>query len=168
MEEKTKEKIISSIKLIMKYVDPESDVTIEEIGPEFYGFNIRTKESSLLIGRDGANIGSLDHLVKMIVGKESLVRTGFVIDINGYRKIKIERLKQIAKSVALRVSWRNQPETLSPMSAFERRIIHTELSASPLVDTKSIGQDPNRAIVVSTLKQGYNRKNINIDDIINS
>ncbi len=168
MEEKTKEKIVNSIKLIMKYVDPESDVIMEEIGPDFYGFNVRTKESSLLIGRDGANIGSLDHLVKMLVGKDNLAGTGFVIDINGYRKIKIERLKQIAKSAALRVSWRNQPETLSPMSAFERRIVHTELSASPLVETKSIGQDPNRAIVVSPLKPGDNRKNINIDDIINS
>lgn len=168
MEEKTKEKIISSIKLIMKYVDPESEVMIEEIGPDFFGFNIRTKESSLLIGRDGANIGSLDHLVKMLVGKDNLAGTGFVIDINGYRKIKIERLKQIAKSAALRVSWRNQPERLSPMSAFERRIIHTELSASPLVETKSAGQEPDRYVVVSPLQPGDNRKNINIDDIINS
>lgn len=168
MEEKTKEKVVSSIKLIMKYVDPESDVMIEEIGPEFYGFNIRTRESSLLIGRDGANIGSLDHLVKMLVGKDNLVGTGFVIDINGYRKIKIERLRQIAKSAALRVSWRNLPETLSPMNAFERRIIHTELSASPLVETKSIGQDPNRAIVISPLRPCDNKKNINIDDVINS
>lgn len=152
----------------MKYVDPESEVMAEEIGPDFFIFNIRTKESSLLIGRDGGNIGSLDHLVKMMLKKESLAGGGFVIDINGYRYAKIERLRQIAKKAALRVSWRNVSEALSPMNSFERRIIHMELSDSPLVETKSVGVEPGRAIVVSPLKKEDGKKNFNIDEIINS
>ena len=154
--------------MIMNYVDPGSDVSIEEIGPDFYEFNIKTRESSLLIGRDGANIGSLDHLVRMLIKKESPANLGFIIDVNGYRKSNIERLRQIAKSAALRVSWRNKSERLNPMSAFERRIIHTELSGSPLVETKSTGDEPNRAVVISPLKQGDTKKNIDIDEIINS
>ena len=66
------------------------------------------------------------------------------------------------------MSWRNKSERLNPMSAFERRIIHTELSGSPLVETKSTGDEPNRAVVISPLKQGDTKKNIDIDEIINS
>jgi len=168
MEESIKEKITAAIKTIMEYVDTESEVMIEEISPDFFLFNIKTKESSLLIGRDGGNIGSLDHLVKMMLKKENLSGGGFVIDINGYRYAKIERLRQIAQKAALRVSWRNIPETLSPMNSFERRIIHTELSESPLVETKSAGIEPGRAIVISPLKKEGAKKNFDIDEIINS
>lgn len=168
MEEILKEKIINAIKSIMKYIDPESSVAVEEIGPGFYSFNIKTRESSLLIGREGGNIGSLDHLVKMLVKKENLGYGGFAIDVNGYRRAKIERIRQMAKSAALRVSWRNIPETLSPMSAFERRIVHMELADSPLVETKSTGSEPNRSVVISPLKRNESKKNFNIDEIINS
>lgn len=168
MEEITKEKISSFIMSIAKYVDPGCEILMEDIGQEFYSFNIKTKESSLLIGRDGANIGALDHLVKLMLKKEIKEIPSFVIDINGYRKSKIERLKQLAKSAALRVSWRNQSETMVPMNAFERRIIHMELSNSPLVETKSSGQDPDRSVVISPLSKGDGTKNIDIDEIINS
>lgn len=168
MEEMLKEKIISAIKTIMKFVDAGSEVAAEEIGPDFYSFNIRTRESSLLIGREGGNIGSLDHLVRMMVKKEQSGSAGFIIDINGYRRARIERLRQIAKSAALRASWRNAPERLNPMNSFERRMIHMELSGSPLVGTKSVGAEPNRTVVISPLKKDESKKNFNIDEIINS
>jgi spoIIIJ-associated protein len=152
----------------MKYVDIESEVAIEEVGAGFFAFNIKTRDSALLIGRDGGNIGALDHLVKALIKREDLKGVGFVIDINGYRHAKIERLRQVAKSAALRVSWRNQPETLNPMNSFERRMIHMELSESPLVKTSSVGIDPRRAVVVSPLKKAESNKNFNIDEIINS
>lgn len=168
MEETLKEKIIFTVKAIVGYVDPECDILVIEVSPEFYSFNVKTKESSLLIGRDGTNIGSLEHLVKMMIKKEELKNNSFIIDINGYRYVKLDRLKQIAKSAALRVSWRNVPETLSPMNSFERRIIHMELAESPLVQTGSAGVDPNRAVVISPLKKEDNKKDFNIDKIINS
>jgi len=168
MEEETSAKIINYIKSIVRCVDADCEINREEIGEKFYSFNVKTRESSLLIGRDGANIGAIDHLAKLMLKKEMVVIPSFVIDINGYRKAKIERLKQLAKSAALRVSWRNQAETLFPMNAFERRIVHMELSNSPLVETKSAGQEPNRSVVVSPLKNGDGKKSLDIDEIINS
>lgn len=170
MEEIVKEKIITAIKTIIGFVDPQSEVIFEEMAPDFYIFTVKTAESSLLIGREGANIGSIDHLVKMMVRKEIASASAFIIDINNYRRSKIERLRQVAKSAALRVSWQGKPEKLNPMSVLERRIIHMELSNSPLVETKSSGVEPNRSVVISSLKHenGENKKNINIDEIINS
>ena len=168
MEEIMKEKITKAIRTVINFVDPKHDVICEELSPNFYIFTIRTTESSLLIGREGANVGSIDHLIKMLLRKDALNAPTFLIDINDYRRSKIERLRQIAKSAALRVSWQGKPETLNPMSALERRIIHMELSNSPLVETKSIGEDPHRAVVINPLNQKESKKSINIDDIINS
>jgi len=168
MEEILKEKIITAIKTVINFVDPKHEVSYEALSPNFYIFTIKTAESSLLIGREGANIGSIDHLIKMLIRRDSLNAPTFIIDINNYRRAKIERLRQIAKSAALRVSWQGKPETLSPMSAIERRIIHMELSNSPLVETKSIGEDPSRSVVVNPLNKKNSKKSINIDEIINS
>lgn len=168
MEEILKEKITKAIKTVIDFVDPKHTVICEELSPNFYIFTIKTTESSLLIGREGANVGSIDHLIKMLLRKDALNSPTFLIDINDYRRAKIERLRQIAKSAALRVSWQGKPETLNPMSALERRIIHMELSNSPLVETKSTGEDPNRSVVVNPLNQKENKKSINIDEIINS
>lgn len=168
MEDAVKEKIIVAIKNIVKYVDSNAEVSLEEIGPDFYAFNVKTKESSLLIGRDGANIGSLDHLARAILRKEIFSGFSFIIDINNYRQEKIARLKQAAQKTAMIVSWRNRPETLRPMGAFERKIIHMELANSPLVETKSSGEEPYRSVVISPRKQEAVSKNIDIDKIINS
>ncbi len=168
MDELLKEKIIAAIKIVINFVDPKHEVIFEEISSDFYIFTIKTTESSLLIGREGANVGSIDHLIKMLIRKESLNAPTFLIDINNYRRVKIERLRQIAKSAALRVSWQGKSETLNPMSALERRIIHMELSSSPLVETKSVGEDPNRSVVINPLNKKDSKKSINIDEIINS
>lgn len=168
MEETLKDKIVLAIKTVIDFVDPNHQVVCEEISSNFYIFTIKTTESSLLIGREGANVSSIDHLIKMLLRKDALNAPTFIIDINDYRRSKIERLRQIAKSAALRVSWQGKPETLNPMSALERRIIHMELSNSPLVETKSTGEDPNRAVVINPLNKKDSKKTINIDEIINS
>lgn len=163
-----KGKIIVAIKTVIDFVDPRHEVICEELSTNFYIFTIKTTESSLLIGREGANVGSIDHLIKMLLRKDALNAPTFIIDINNYRRAKIERLRQIAKSAALRVSWQGKSETLNPMSPLERRIIHMELSDSPLVETKSVGEDPNRAVVINPLNHKDSKKKINIDEIINS
>lgn len=168
MEEILKEKIITAINTVINFVDPQHSVSYEELSENFYIFTIKTTESSLLIGRDGANIGSIDHLIKMLIRKDALNAPTFIIDINNYRREKIERLRQMAKSTALRVGWQGKSETLNPMSSFERRIIHMELSNSPLVETKSVGEDPNRSVVINPLNRKESKKNINIDEVINS
>ncbi len=169
MEEITKDKIIKNIKTVIDFVDPKNEVIFEELAPGFYIFTIKTADSSLLIGREGANIGAIDHLVKMLLRKEEELNIPvIIIDINNYRRVKIDRLRQVAKTAALRVSWQGKSEKLNSMSALERRIVHMELSNSLLVETKSEGEEPNRAVVIIPLKQKEGKKNINIDEIINS
>ena len=70
------------------------------------------------------------------------------LDINNYKKKKMEYLKELAKSVADEVAITKKEKELPPMSAYERRIIHLELAARGDVTTESIGQEPERKVVI--------------------
>jgi spoIIIJ-associated protein len=70
------------------------------------------------------------------------------IDISGYKKKKIEYLKELARSIADEVSLTKKEIILDPMPSFERRIIHLELASRPDVTTESIGKEPKRRVVI--------------------
>jgi len=70
------------------------------------------------------------------------------IDINDYKKKKTEYLRELAISVADQVALGRRERALLPMSAYERRIIHLELSERKDVVTESTGEEPDRRIVI--------------------
>lgn len=110
--------------------------------------NIQTEEPGLLIGQNGENICALEHLAKLIIIKNQKIIPRFTLDVNHYRQQKIESLKQIAKDAAYRARVLKKEIILRPMSAFERRLIHLELSGCKNVVTESRGREPNRYVVV--------------------
>ncbi|MFH1451313.1 MAG: R3H domain-containing nucleic acid-binding protein, partial [bacterium] len=76
------------------------------------------------------------------------------IDINNYKKGKADYLKEMAREVADEVSLTKKEKWLSPMPAYERRIVHMELSLRPGVVTESHGEGPERRIVVKPSLNG--------------
>ena len=90
----------------------------------------------------------IQHLLKAILKRK--VKENFYIDldISGYKKKKIEYLKELAKTAADEVSLSKREKWLPSMSPYERRIIHLELSSRNDVTTESIGQEPERKVVV--------------------
>ena len=70
------------------------------------------------------------------------------MDVNDYKKKKVEYLIELAHSVADEVSLTKKEKVLDSMQAYERRIIHLELADRSDVVTESIGQEPERRIVV--------------------
>ncbi len=123
----------------------ETEETVD--GPQFI---IRTPEGGLLIGENGKNLISFNHLVKKIISKEKNKEDSFSfsLDINGYQNKKIEDLKDIARVNAQRVRYFKKEIILKAMSSYERRIVHMALSDSPDISTDSIGQEPERKIVI--------------------
>ena len=111
---------------------------------------------SMLIGKNGQNLSAFEHLVRLIVyrqnqGEAEAGRGGFVVDVNNYRRSRSRHLVEIAKSAAQRVISTQRAEALAPMTAFERRLVHTELAAYKELQTESIGAEPSRRIVVKPL-----------------
>ena len=110
--------------------------------------NLRTDDPQILIGEGGQTLVEIQHLLKTIL-KRKISEPFFVdLDINGYKKKKIEHLKELAKSIADEVALTKKEKSLASMPAYERRIIHLELAGRQDVTTESIGQEPERRVII--------------------
>lgn len=110
--------------------------------------NLSTEEPQILIGEKGRTLAEIQHLLKAILRRQIEEIFYIDLDINDYKKKKIEYLKELARSVADEVSLSKKEKTLAPMPAYERRIIHLELAERTDVVTESIGREPERSLVV--------------------
>jgi len=115
-------------------------------------FKISLPNAGQLIGNKGGNIFYLEHLVKIMVKRKHPECGPFILDINDYRKSKESFLKELARTAAQKVALSGEDEALPPMNAYERRIIHVELTMRPDVMTESRGEEPERYLVVKPNK----------------
>lgn len=122
-----------------------------EVLPEKEGnvpINIKTEEPQILIGESGQTLAEIQHLLKSILRKKISEHFYVNLDINNYKQKKYEYLKELARSTADEVSLSKKEKELAPMPAHERRIVHLELSERQDVVTDSLGQEPERRVVI--------------------
>ena len=105
-------------------------------------------DASILIGERGANLAALEHLLRKVAQKKYGEDQRFTLDINDYRMRGLEDLKQDVKVAAKEVRRNKREVPLRPMSSFERRIVHLLLAEYPDITTESIGQEPERKVVI--------------------
>lgn len=101
-----------------------------------------------LIGRKGERLSALQHLVNLMLSRRMGDWTRVLVDVEDYRGRRERQLVEIAKRAAARVVETGKMLQLEPMSALERRWIHIALRENPDVITQSIGEEPNRRVVV--------------------
>ena len=101
-----------------------------------------------LIGRKGERLSALQHLVNLMLSREMGAWTRVLVDVEDYRGRRERQLREIAERAAGRVVETGKMLQLEPMPALERRWIHLALRNNPDVATQSIGEEPNRRIVV--------------------
>lgn len=116
--------------------------------------DISSEDSSLLIGKYGTNLESLQFILavrlKALTGEEDFE---IFVDVDSWRRQKEEKLGKMALSVADNVATSGQPQSLYNLKASERRVIHTKLSDHPQVSTISEGEGPGRYLVVKPKSQ---------------
>ena len=112
-------------------------------------FNIKAEESSFLIGQHGVNLQSLQHIARVLVRKKIPTKSKFILDVNSYRKEKNVSLVKFAHSMAEQAAREKRAIILRPMSPYERRIVHLELSGNHQVKTESMGEGEERKVVIS-------------------
>ena len=114
--------------------------------------NLKIEEPQILIGENGQTLNEIQYLLKIILKKQIKDRLEehfyFNIDINDYKKKKIERLKETALITADEVSLIKKEKELAPMPAYERRVIHLILSEKQDIITESIGERDERRVVI--------------------
>ena len=102
-----------------------------------------------LIGYRGDSLYALENLLKVMANKQSENRVIVRLDIEDYKQKRVETLEEVAKKKASIVERTGKMITLEPMKAYERKIIHSVLQDNPNVETRSIGQEPKRRIVIT-------------------
>jgi len=120
----------------------------QEENKEVVNLEVKLSEPQILIGEKGQTLFEAQRLLKIILNKKLQNNFYLNLDINDYKKKKTEYLKEIAKDLANEVSVTKKEKILIPMSAYERRIIHAELSQRQDVLTESHGDGPDRHIII--------------------
>ena len=102
-----------------------------------------------LIGYRGDSLYALENLLKVMANKQSENRVIVRLDIEDYKEKRVKILQELAAKKAKIVEKTGKIVTLEPMKAYERKIIHSYLQNNPNVETRSIGEEPRRRIVIS-------------------
>jgi len=126
------------------------DVDIEFLSQKdlIVPINLKTDEPKILIGEKGQTLVEIQRLLKAISRRRIDQEFYIDLDINDYKKKKIEYLKELAKSIADDVVLLKQEKELPSMSAYERRVIHMELASREDIMTDSVGREPERKVVI--------------------
>ncbi|MCL1899111.1 MAG: single-stranded DNA-binding protein [Promicromonosporaceae bacterium] len=102
---------------------------------------------ALLVGRNGEVLDALQDLTRLAVHERTGERSRLMLDIGGHRAAYRVELTALGNSAAAKVKETGKEFALSPMNAFERKVVHDAVAAAGLV-SDSRGVDPNRYVVV--------------------
>lgn len=167
--ENRKNKIIEIAKDLLQRIGFEGEVKFTENGSsesKLATISIESdKDLSMLIGKNGQNLEAFERLVRLLATRKLTTATAgqadpendlhFIVDVNDYRKSRTDYLVGVAKDAARRVIQTQRAEALSPMSSYERRLVHTELASYKEIQTESIGQEPRRRIIVKPQQEQF-------------
>lgn len=109
------------------------------------------EDGRFLIGKGGQNLNALEHVARAVWARLESGSTALSLDINDYRQSRTLAILALVREAAQRVRNTRRSESLDPMSSYERRIVHTELASYSDLATESVGQDPNRRVVIKLL-----------------
>ncbi len=102
----------------------------------------------ILIGTRGSHLAALQHVIRSLLRRQLKETLRITIDVNGYLAGRERTLLHLAEEAARKAGRTGQAIVLPPMVAAERRTIHTSLAARPNISTESLGEEPNRRVVV--------------------
>jgi spoIIIJ-associated protein len=150
MDEKTIEIIKETISALIKQMGFSGTIsTDQETDDGSMIFNISTDtESHFLIGQHGINLQAMQHIARLMVRKHVPEKIRFVLDVNDYRKQKNNTITEQAREAAAQAISEHRTVIMKPMSTYERRLVHLELSKNNSVVTESVGEGDDRKIIV--------------------
>lgn len=114
----------------------------------FYRITVNTSNNAILIGKAGKTLQAFNRLVKAAASAEFKKRVGLLIDVNGYKEDRYEKITKMAIRVAKDVRRTKIDATLDPMPADERKAIHNALANMEDITTQSTGEEATRRLQI--------------------
>lgn len=127
-------------------VQLESSIRDKKIYIKMYSDN-----NAILIGKDGKTLKALETIIKQKISKDYNSRIGIYLDVEDYKEKRIKNIEYLAKKVAREVRNTKVEAALEDMNSFERRVVHNVLTNFKGVKTESIGEEPNRHVIIKPI-----------------
>ncbi len=148
MDKKSQKQAEKIIKEFFEKMGFEVEIDSQELIDNTLSFNLLAKEPQIIIGEKGKTLIEIQKVLGKMLRKKLEEQVYLDLDINQYKKNKTKYLKELAQELANRVALEKRERPLFPMSAYERRIIHTELAGREDVTTESRGEGLERRVVI--------------------
>ena len=131
----------------------KADIHVKKTG-KVINIQLSGDKMSVLIGKRGQTLNSLQYLAQLVANRNSNHYVQIELDAENYREKRKETLKQLAGKLAKQAIRTSKNVSLEPMPSYERKVIHAALSEFKEINTYSVGEEPNRHLVISPKKRG--------------
>ena len=138
-----KEKLVT----ILREMGYQAEVEIQ-VKQDIPTYRIYSNNDSLLIGKNGKNLEALQIVLRQIVNTETGINYRFFLDVSDYKEKNEHHLESLAKRLAKEVATTKIEVKMDSMNSYERRIVHNVLTNNKKVYTESVGEEPNRCVVI--------------------
>jgi len=132
---------------LLDALDVDGDITtwVDEVGGHI---DLEGSDLDILVGPNGETLDALQELTRLAVLRQSKRRVRLLIDINGFRARQREQLISVVNAAAEQVIRDRADHEFQPMTPAERKIVHDAVAALEGVRTESLGEEPNRRVVI--------------------
>lgn len=149
---------VTTINDVQNYIKETISEILKLMGIET-NFEVRRRDKSIsiklfsnnnaiLIGKNGRTIGALQTIIRQIVSNQINEKLSILLDVENYKEKKEKNIEYLAKKTAREVAKTKVEVTMDSMNSYERRIVHSVLADDKYVYTESIGEEPNRCVVI--------------------
>lgn len=132
----------------------EGDIRVESKQEGEAFVNVTLPEPQLFIGEKGQTLFEIAHILKALVRRRVAEPVRVILDINDYQKNKEQYLRELARTAADEVALFKKDKELPAMTPGERRIVHLELAERQDVVSESIGEEPERRVMIKVKTMG--------------
>ncbi|WP_454969786.1 RNA-binding cell elongation regulator Jag/EloR [Eubacterium sp.] len=129
----------------LKIVDPKIEASYAE---GVVTIDLDCEDYGIVIGHRGETLDSIQYLLSLVIKKSTMEYVRVVINVGNYREKRAMTLSNLAKKNAQRVLRTGRRYTFEPMNPYERRIIHTAVQEIEGVESRSIGYNQDRRVVL--------------------
>jgi len=138
---------------LLKHMGVRAQVSVRT-GADPITLDISGRDLGGLIGWRGETLRALQSVTNVMIGKHLAEGERVIVDVERYRQRRVHTVREIAMRAARQVKMTGDAITLDAMQPFERRAIHLALEGDPDVTSSSIGEEPERRVVVGPRKPG--------------
>lgn len=145
------------IRSILSCMDIKAELSVSE-NEDGVVIDVEGDTTGAVIGRRGETLDAIQYLASMAANKNDKDYYRITLDSCGYREKRKAILEELARKISKSVLRTGRTSTLEPMNPYERRIIHAAVGEIEGVVSKSIGEEPYRRVVISSVNGRNDRR----------